>query len=120
MDVYSNILSEIIQWQQQETIYSNEYENSVYCVCLVCLSNFFPPKLIWFYFGIFKLQVEIAQPLSKLCLEFPDLYIGMKFMSCCDVYQYVTCYLIRSIFLIVFLLCNIQAVTAMPDMDLLQ
>lgn len=23
-----------------------------------------------------KMQVETAQPLSKLCLEFPDLYIG--------------------------------------------
>jgi len=35
-------------------------------------------------FGVLNLQVEIAQPLSKLCLEFPDLCIGMKFMNCCD------------------------------------
>lgn len=27
-------------------------------------------------FAFYTMQVEAAQPLSKLCLEFPDLYIG--------------------------------------------
>lgn len=28
-----------------------------------------------------NIQVETAQPLSKLCLEFPDLYIGKSLFS---------------------------------------
>lgn len=63
-----------------------------------------------------KIQVETAHPLAKLCLEFPDLYIGKSLFSSVGFLEnmFIFFYLI----LIMISRCNIKGVTAKPDTGL--
>lgn len=48
------------------------------CVLLVC----FRDEWLWNWRFFVEMQVEVAEPLSKLGLEFPDIYIGIKSLTC--------------------------------------
>lgn len=38
--------------------------------------------------GFLEMQVEVAEPLSKLCLEFPDIYLGIKSLTCLILFNF--------------------------------